>query len=159
MSIANFLGYESYINLQNKQLEIWGQPCTIYGLKQKVALGYEDTSFSAVEKMNSDKVLGNQYTKHQSRIWINFTIEKKVFYKFNWFPEDSEELCLAFLNSDSTVREDDYIRTAIPESTSIWGDMLFQVKYIKDTGLAQVLQRAYFLKPVNNADLQKELSF
>lgn len=159
MSVANFLNYEAYINLQNRQLEIWGQPCSVYSPSNKTALGYENTNLSEVEMMGSDKVLANRFSRSESRIWINFTISKSVYYRFNWFPEDSEELCMAFLNSESQVREGDYIRTAIPEATSIWGDMIFSVKKIQDTGLAQVLQRVYFLKPTNNADLNKELDF
>jgi hypothetical protein len=159
MGVAEFLNYEAYINLQNKQLEIWGQPCTIYSPLNKTALGYENTNFDEIEKMDSDKVLGNRFEKRESRIWVNFTVPKKIYYKFNWFPEEGEELCMAFLNSENPVREGDYIRTSTTEATSIWGSMLFSVKRIQDTGLAQVLERVYFLKPTANADLQKELSF
>lgn len=159
MGVAEFLNYEAYINLQNKQLEIFGQPCTIYSPLNKTALGYENTNFSEIEAMNFDKVLGNRFEKRESRIWINFTIPKSTFYRHNWFPDDREELCLAFLNSENPVKEGDYIRTATTEATSIWGSMLFSVRKIVDDGLANVLQRSYFLKPTNNADLQKELNF
>lgn len=159
MGVAEYLNYEAYIKFQDRQLAIWGQPCLVYHAERQNALGYEDTTYNEIGRMNSDQVLGNRYIKTETRIWINFTIPKSVFYKFNWFPEDGEELCMAVLKSDSEVRENDYIRTAIPEATSIWGDMIFQVRKIVDTGFAQVLQRNYFLKPVNNADLQKELSF
>lgn len=159
MSIENFLGYESYINLMDKQLEIWGQPAMVFSPSNQTALGYEDVTQAEVEKLNVDKVLANKYSKFPTRIWINFTVEKKIFYKLNWFPEDGEELCMAVLKSDSPVKENDYIRTALPEATSIWGDMLFEVKYAKDLGIGQVLKRLYFLKPTNNADLHKELSF
>ena len=159
MSVENWLNYEQYIEYQNKQLAIWGQPVTIFHPERKIALGYEDTNYSEIEKMDSDKVLGNLYHKSESRIWINFTVSKNVFYKFNWFPEDSDELCMAIMKSDSPVQEDDYIRTSIPGATSIWGDMVFVVVKIIDSGIANVLQRQYFLKPTNNADLKKELSF
>lgn len=159
MSIENFLNYEAYIQLQDRQLEIWGQPCLIFSPERKIALGYEDTDYSQIDKMNSDKVLGNKYHKTPGRIWINFTIPKSVFYKFNWFPDDAEELCMAVLNSESPVHENDYIRTALPEATSIYGDMIFEVRKIQDVGKAQVLQRLYFLKPTSNADLHTELSF
>jgi hypothetical protein len=159
MSIENFIGYEQYITFMDRQLEIWGQPATIFSPERKVAFGYEDTTYSEIEKRDSDKVLGNKYHKYPARIWINFTLSKSVFYHFNWFPEDSEELCTAFVNSEVPLKENDYVRTAIPGATSIWGDMIFIVAKIKDDGLAQVLKRTYFLKPTNNADLQKELSF
>lgn len=159
MSISNFLQYEHYINLQNKQLEKWGQLCTVYHPDKKINLGYEDTNLSETNEMNVDGVLSTKYTKSQTKVWINFNIEKSVFYRFNWFPEDSDELCQAFFDSSSQVREGDYIRTAIPETTSIWGDMIFSVEKIKDKGLGQVLERIYFLRPTNNLDLQKELSF
>jgi len=159
MSVENWLNYEHYISYMDKQLSIFGQPVTIYSPERQNALGYEDTGYNEIGKMNSDKVLGNQYKKYQSRIWINFTIPKSVYYKHNWFPEEGEELCMAVIKSDVPVKENDYIRTAIPEATSIWGDMIFQVRKIIDTGLSQVLQRQYFLKPTSNADLQRELSF
>ena len=159
MSVENFLQYESYIELQNRQLEMWGQPCMIYNPERKVALGYEDTDYNQIDKMDSDKTLGNIYHKTPGRIWINFTIPKSVFYKFNWFPEDGEELCMAVMNSEVLVHENDYIRTALPDATSIYGDMIFEVRKIQDVGKVQVLQRLYFLKPTSNADLQKELSF
>lgn len=159
MSIENFLGYESYINLMDKQLEIWGQPAMVFSPSNQTALGYEDVTQAEVEKLNVDKVLANKYSKFPTRIWINFTVSKSTFYKHNWFPEDNEELCMAVLNSESPVKENDYIRTALPEATSIWGDMAFQIRKIVDIGLANVLKRVYFLKPINNADLHLELSF
>ena len=159
MSIENFLNYEAYIQLQDRNLEIWGQPCTVYSPERKTALGYEDTDYNQIDKMNSDKTLGNIYHKTQGRIWINFTIPKNVFYRFNWFPDDSEELCMAVMNSESPVKENDYVRTAVPGCTSIWGDMIMEVRKIIDTGKGQVLQRQYFLKPTSNADLQKQLDF
>lgn len=159
MSVENWLNYEQYISYMDKQLSIFGQPCTIFTPERKVALGYEDTNYSEIDKMNTDVVLGNKYHKTQGRIWINFTVSKSVYYHFNWFPEGNEELCSAFINSDSPLNEHDYIVTAIPEATSIYGIMYFEVRKILDDGLAQVLKRTYMLKPVNNADLQKELSF
>lgn len=159
MGVKEFLDYEQYITLMNRQLEIWGQPATIFTPERKVALGYEDTNYSEIESMNTDVVLGNKYHKTQSRIWINFTVSKSTYYHFNWFPDEGEELCSAFINSDSLVNEHDYIVTAIPEATSIWGTMYFEVRKILDDGFSQVLKRTYMLKPVNNADLQRELSF
>lgn len=160
MGVQEFLDYNNYIELQNKQLEIWGQPCRIYIPKNKVNLGYENTTSAEVEKMNSDKVLANEYTKYDTeKIWINFTVNKSVFYKFNWFPEDGEELCSAFMNANSFVREGAYIRTSLPEQTSIWGDIIFTVVKIQDVGLGRTLQRMYFLKPCQNADLYKTLNF
>jgi hypothetical protein len=159
MSVENFLNYEAYVKFMDRQVSIFGQPASFYTPTNKTALGYEDTRPSDIDKLDSDKVLGNQYKRTEGRIWINFTVNKSVFYRFNYFPEDSEEFCTAFVNSESTLREGDYIRTAIPEATSIWGDILFSVRKIQDVGFSQVLQRIYFLKPTNNADLQRELSF
>lgn len=159
MSIENFLNYEHYISYMDKQLSIWGQPATVFSPERKVGLGYEDTNYSEIEKLNTDVVLGNKYHKTQSRIWINFTVSKSVYYHFNWFPEEGEELCSAYINSDNPINEHDYIVTAIPEATSIWGTMYFEVRKILDDGLANVLKRTYMLKPVNNADLRNELSF
>ncbi len=159
MSVENFLQYDAYAEYMDRQVEIFGQPCTIFTPERKIALGYEDTTYNEIEKRDSDKVLGNKYHKYESRIWINFTVSKSVYYHFNWFPDDADELCTAFIKSDVPLHENDYVRTAIPGATSVWGDMIFVVAAIKDDGLIQVLKRTYFLKPTNNNDLKKELSF
>ena len=159
MSVENFLNYEAYVKFMDRQVSIFGQPASFYTPTNKTALGYEDTRPSDIDKLDSDKILGNQYKRSEGRIWINFTVNKSVFYRFNWFPEDSEELCTAFIKSDSQLKENDYIRTAVPGCTSIYGDTIFVVRKIQDVGLVQVLQRMYFLKPTSNADLQKELDF
>ena len=159
MSVENFLNYEVYVKFMDRQLSIFGQPCSIYLPSNRTALGYEDTRPSDIDKIDSDKVLGNSYSRTEGRIWINFTVNKSVYYRFNYFPEDGEELCTAFIDSSSPLKEGDYVRTAVPGCTSIYGDMIFSVRRIQDVGLVQVLQRIYFLKPTNNADLHKELSF
>ena len=159
MGVKEFLDYEQYILYMDKQLEIFGQPCTIYVPERKIVLGYEDTTYNEIDKMNSDKVLGNKYSKFEARIWINFTVSKSTYYKHSWFPDEGEELCSAFIKSDSLLKEDCYVRTAIPGATSIWGDMIFSVRKILDDGLANVLKRTYLLKPTNNADLHCELDF
>lgn len=158
MGVKEFLSWEQYIHYMDRQLEIFGQPCTIFSPERQTALGYEDTDYSEINKMNTDVVLGNKYHKSQGRIWINFTVNKSTYFHHNWFPDEGEELCSAFLNSDSSVKENDYIVTAIPEATSIWGTMYFSVRKILDDGLANVLKRTYMLKPLNNADLHQELS-
>ncbi len=159
MGIKEFLDYESYINLMDNQLKIWGQPATLYSPERKIALGYENENYSDIENIHSDKVLGNKYHKWQGRIWINFTVKKATYYRHNWFPQEGEELVEAFIDSESLLKENDYIRTSIPEATSIWGDLIFEVRKIFDEGLAQVLKRTYLLKPTNNADLHQELDF
>lgn len=159
MSVENFLNYEAYIEYMNRQLSIFGQPCTIFSPERKIALGYEDTTYKEIEKRDSDKVLGNKYHKTPGRIWINFTVSKNTFYRHNWFPDDADELCTAFVNSECPLKENDYVRTATPEATSIWGTLTFVVVKIVDEGFSQILKRTYFLKPTNNADLEKELSF
>lgn len=157
MGVKDFLDYNNYIQLQNKNLEIWGQPCTIYVPRNSTNLGYENVTEMEVDRMDSDRILANRYDSFRSRIWINFTVEKSVFYKFNYFPEDAEELSMAFMTSNSKVRENSYIRTAVPEQTSVWGDMIFQVVKIQDVGLAKTLKRIYFLKPTSANELYSAL--
>lgn len=159
MSIENFLNYKAYIELQNRQLQVWGQRCTIYAPKNITNLGYENVKISEVEAMNSDEILANSYDKYESRIWINFNPSKSVFYKFNYFPDDAEELSTAFMKSNSFTRENAYIRTAVPGQVSIWGDMIFKVCKLFDGGIGQTLERIYFLKPTANADLHFSLDF
>ena len=137
MSIENFLNYKAYIELQNKQLQVWGQPCTIYAPKNITNLGYENVKISEVEAMNSDEILANSYDKYESRIWINFNPSKSVFYKFNYFPDDADELSTAFMKSNSFTRENAYIRTAVPGQTSIWGTWFLKFANYLTMGLVK----------------------
>ena len=160
MGVDNFLSYEKYITYQNKQLSIWGQPCTIYHPTNKINLGYETVNEREVEQLNADKSLSTDYSKYECKVLINFTVNKSVYYRFNWFPEENEELCLAFFNTDTNIQMGDYIRTSMKNgNVSIWGDMIFEIRKIQDIGIGNVLQRMYFLKPTNNLDLHKELNF
>ena len=82
MSIETWLNYEQYISYMDSQLEIQGQPCTIFSPERKIALGYEDTDYSQIDEMNTDKVLGNKYHKSHAISKYKKFIENSVYGHF-----------------------------------------------------------------------------
>jgi hypothetical protein len=147
--------YEAYLSLIEKTLSIYGQPCTVYKPSNLKAYGYEDIRTS--EQSYGSSELVNTYTSFQTTCWVEWNIPRKVLYHFNWFPDDSDELSLAFFNVTAEVNVSDYVRLAQPGNPSIWGDTVLQVKTIKDDGKFKTLLRSYFLKPVVSSELNRLL--
>jgi hypothetical protein len=145
MGIENLFSYNALLELQDKTLEIYPQPCTIFIPDNFKTLGYEDSS---IDKSDSTGVnwLGCHWQKLRTSCWIEFAIKKQVFYHFNWFPNASDELVMALFKIDSRIRDDCFVRTKIPGQVSVWGDQLFKCVKIMDDGKFQTLKRTHFLR-------------
>ena len=158
MGYEALANYDFYTRLQDKSLEIVGQPCTIWVPKQQVTLGAEDLG-KWVETWTGVENIANSFQVFQAKIWIEFQIKRGVYYRFNLDPNDSDnaQLVMAYLPTTSAVREGSFIRTAIPDGVSVWGDMCFAVTRIADEGQLKTLKRTYFLRPVVSAELNRVL--
>lgn len=143
----------------NSGLSIWGQPITVITPSSKIALGYENNTSEKIESETGVKKAGNKFTSFETKGFINFNPKKNVFYKFNYFPDDSTEMVTCVLESTSQVRDGCYIRTSTEEATSIWGDMIYKVEKIVDSGKYKTLSRMYFLSPTSAEDLKNSLGF
>ena len=158
------MGYEALVNydfmlrLQDKSLEIVGQPCSIWVPRQQITLGYEDLG-KWVEQWTGVSNIANSFEGYRARVWIEFNIKRGVYYHFNLNPEDEDnkQLVMAYLPMNSLVREGAFIRTAIAGGASVWGDMIFSVVRIVDEGQFKTLRRTYFLRPVVSAELNRLL--
>jgi len=159
MAMNDFYNYKAYLELMDKQLAIWGQRCRVYCPSSSISLGYENMTENESENKMDVNNVGNKYSSFDTIVFVNFNTPKSVFYKFNYFPKNEEELTTAFFKTSSKIRENCYIRTAVPEQTSIWGDLMFKVQKIEDSGMYNTLKRTYFLVPTANADLHFTLDF
>jgi len=153
------INYDFFLKFQDKALEKVGQPCSVWVPKQQVTLGYENLG-SWVEQWTGVKDISNSFTMFQANIWIEFNIKRGVYYHFNLNPEDSDnqQLVMAYLPTNSLVREGAFIRTAIPDGVSVWGDLTFAVVRTVDEGQFKTLRRTYFLRPVVSAELNQLLA-
>jgi len=150
--------YDFFLKFQDKALSIVGQPCTIWVPKQQVTLGYENLG-SWIEQWTGVKDISNSFSMFQDKIWIEFNIKRGVYYHFNLNPEDEDnkQLVMAFLPTNSLVREGAFIRSAIAGGVSVWGDLIFTVARVFDEGQFRTLRRTYLLRPVVSAELNKLL--
>lgn len=155
MGVSNLFNFDGYLKYISSCLNIWSQPCTLYVPKQNVTLGYENLSTLDIE--TGVRQVANNFTAHSLKAFIDFKPTKNVFYKFNYFPENSDELVLAYMSINSIARENCFLRTANQQACSVWGDMLFNIAKVQDLGMYKTLNRIYFLRPVNGSDLQEVL--
>jgi len=158
MGYEALVNYDFYTRLQDKSLEIVGQPCTIWVPKQQITLGYENLG-QWVEQWTGVQKIANSFQVFQAKIWIEFSIKRGIFYHFNMDPnaEENTQLVMAYLPTNSLVREGSFIRTAVSGGVSVWGDHTFAVSKIVDEGQLKTLKRSYFLRPVVSAELNKVL--
>ena len=146
MSVQSLFDYNAFLEIQNRTLEIYQQPCTIFIPYQYKTVGYEDLTIAQADSTGVP-YLGNAWRKFQSVCWLDFAPSKSVFYRFNFFPDDSDELIFGLFAVNSAIREEAFVRTCVPGQVSVWGDMLLKVVSIKDKGMFQTLERVHFLRP------------
>jgi hypothetical protein len=158
MSVDDLIGYDALIQITNKSLDIYGQPASIWVPKRQDTLGYEDLG-KWVEKFTGVKDIANEYQPFRGKVWVEFNVKRGVFYHFNLNPddEDNRQLVQAFLPANSIVREGSFIRTAVPDGVSIWGDLIFSVVKVVDEGQFKTLKRTYFMRPVVSEELNNLL--
>jgi len=158
MGYETLANYDFFLQFQDKCLEKVGQPCTIWVPKQQVTLGYENLG-KWVEQWTGVSNISNSFSAFQAKIWIEFNVKRGVYYHYNLDPNDDEnkQLVMAYLPTNSLVREGAFIRTAISDGASIWGDHTFAVVRIVDEGQFKTLKRTYFLRPVVSSELNKLL--
>jgi hypothetical protein len=158
MSVNDLLEYNAIVQLVDRSLDIYGQPSTVWVPKRQDTLGYEDLG-KWVESLTGVKDIANAFTPFRMKVWIEFHIKRSVYYHFNLNPEDpdNKELVMAFLPSNSVVREGAFVRTAVPSGASVWGDLLFSVVRPVDEGQFKTLKRTYFMRPVVSAELHRLL--
>jgi len=158
MGYEALANYDFFLKFQDKCLEKVGQPCTIWVPRQQVTLGYEDLG-KWVEQWTGVSNISNSFSAFHSNIWIEFNVKRGVYYHFNLDPNDDEnkQLVMAYLPTNSLVREGAFIRTAVSDGVSIWGDHTFAVVKIVDEGQFKTLKRTYFLRPVVSAELNQLL--
>jgi hypothetical protein len=155
MSVEGLISYDILSRIIDRSLDIYGQPSTLFVPKRQDTLGYEDLGAWA-ESFAGVKDISNSFTMFHSKVWIEFNIKRGVYYHFNLNPEDSDnkDLVLAYLPTNSVVREGAFIRTAVPSGASVWGDLIFSVVKVVDEGQFKTLKRSYFLRPVVSEELR-----
>lgn len=135
-------GYSAMLTQQAAEVEIWGLPVTLFLPRQRNMEGYED---------ELNKSPGGNYDTALSKAFIDLQPKRGVFYKYNWFPENQDELTAITFHPSVSVFADCYVRSLIdPSNPSPFGDLMFKIVRVFDTGKYQVLQRVAFAVPVTD---------
>lgn len=158
MGVRDIQDWNVPYEYMSRLLNVWGQPCTVFVPTNIKEMGYENMSPEFISQTTGVTGAGTTYKRFNTIIFINFNIKKSVFYHFNYFPDDKDELVTAVLPKNDVVLQDAYIRTAQTEQVSKWGDLLFKVVSVKDDGMYSTLKRVYFLRPVVDSELHNLLT-
>jgi hypothetical protein len=110
--------------------------------------GYEDV-------LNSKKP--NYRYISPVKAFVDLQPRRSVFYKFNWFPEDQDELTAITFHPAVEVFADSFVRTTVAGNPSPYGDLLFKIVRVFDTGKYKVLSRVCFGKPMVDQQVWKML--
>jgi hypothetical protein len=145
MGIESLQSFNDPLLFQDSVVDKLGYPVTVFR-QAKMAeqnLGYEDLNF--------------EWTTVKT--WINFSPDRRIFYKYNWFPEEGKEdlVSLAFFPASFPIAFDMKIRTSVIESVSPAGDVMLKVVKLNDTGLFKTLRRSAFLMPITDRTLYEKL--
>lgn len=143
-------GYSVPQRYFDRQLEIWGEPCTVYIPTSFLSVGDENLPPELLSKETGVEGVGTSYLRVNTKCFINFQVTRSVLYHFNWFPEDADELAQVFFPFNDVIREDSFIRTAQNGHLSKYGDLIFRIVEIKDDGVFQTLKRIYFSRQVSD---------
>jgi len=98
-----------------------------------------------------------EFNSFVTKCFIDFNPKRRVFYHFNWFPEDESQVTMAFFGVDIPVAIDWFIRTSTIEQVAPCGDLLFKVVKIADDGKYRVLKRTCFLNAVSDSFMMERL--
>jgi hypothetical protein len=138
--------YEAYSKMQLEHLRIYGQPCTVMVPDKNISVGYENVSGTEFSV---------NYEQHFMTCWIEWAVPRSVLYRFNYFPDEQEDLTLGFFSEPDLVLEDSFIRTAQIENLSIWGDIYLRVVKIQDEGKFKSLKRLWFMRVMPAQDVHE----
>lgn len=157
MGFEGLYGYNVTQLYFDRQLDIWGEPCTVYIPDSRLSIGDEDLPPEMLAAETGVADVGTRYMRVNTKCFINFQVTRSVLYHFNWFPEDADELAQAFFPFNDVIREDSFIRTAQNGHLSKYGDLVFKIVEIKDDGVYQTLKRIYFCRQVSDATVRSLL--
>jgi len=138
MAFHSMFDYTAARNVQDRSIEIYGAPCTVFKPKDGKPLvmqGYENLS---------------EMDQFSSKVFVDFHPKRRVFYHFNWFPEGDTQVTMGFFTLSTPVAADWFIRTKTMEQVSPYGDILFRVVYVVDDGKYKALKRTVFMTAISD---------
>ena len=146
MGIEKLQQFNVPLSFQDSVVDKIGWPVTVYQLKDssKQSFGYED-------------FLG--ITWATVKVWINLNVERRVFYHYNYFPEEGKEGVTSFgiFASNFPVQFGMFIRTKVVENVSPLGDLVLKVVKVNDSGMFKSLQRSAFFAVMSDRILYESL--
>ena len=133
MAFHTMFDYTAARAVQDMAIDKLGAVCTIFTPKRSADMqmqGYENEY---------------DFTQAPSKCFIDFPVKRRVFYHFNWFPENEDQIVMAYFTLATEIAVDQFIRTTVIEQVSPYGDLLFRVVKIGDDGKYKALKRTVFL--------------
>lgn len=143
MAFRSMFTYTGARAAQDKAIEKFGAWVTVFEPVVPLNMqGYENLS---------------EFRQFRAQCSIDFHVKRRVFYHFNWFPENEDQVTMAYFPLITDLKVDWYIRTAVAEQVSPYGDMLFKIVKVADDGKYRTLRRIAFLNAVSDQNMYDHL--
>ena len=143
MAFHSMFVYTGARAVQNSAIRKLGAPVTIFkSTKPIVMQGYENLE---------------TFDQFPERCFIDFHVKRRVFYHFNWFPENEDQITLGYFPLESPVAADWFVRTKQIGELSPYGDIIFKIVKVGDDGKYQPLKRTVFMTALTDAVLYEKL--
>lgn len=145
MAYNNLFNYKAALSYQDKMVDIQGVVVTLFKPVALEKVGYEDVDNSG------------RFIPTKQKCMVDFNPGRKVYYHFNWFPDDMADLSVAFFRTEVEIGAEYFFRTATIEQVSPYGDLVFKVVRVFDEGKYSVLKRTCFVRAINDRQLFETL--
>jgi hypothetical protein len=139
MAFRSMFTYDIAQKTQDAVLKHMGVEVTVFAPRDPLRMqGYENLA---------------DFDQFKAVCFIDFNPKRRVFYHFNWFPEDQDQVIAAYFPVATNVAVDWFIRTKTIQQVSPYGDLLFKIVKIGDDGKYIPLKRTVFLNAVSDATM------
>ncbi len=157
MAIEDLINYNASLRYFESGVGIFGQRISFFTPDRKNLYGHENID-KIKEEATGVPSISTSYKAYSIKGFIDFTLRKSIMHHFNWFPEDTDQICVLVTTPTSLITVDSYIRTSVIEGVSVWGDTTFSIRKIFDDGMYKILSRFYMLVPIVSRELNETIS-
>lgn len=137
--LGKLYDYDAPLAMQISLINIFGYKVKIFTPKSHRMTGYENKK--GVDGRETGYEFEDVFT---AQGFLDFNPKRRVFYHFNYFPENEDKVVMGFFNIDSRIKEGCFVKTL---DSSPVPRLYFKISRVIDDGLYKTLKRTCFLMP------------
>jgi hypothetical protein len=138
--LGKLFDYDAPLSMQVSLINIFGYPVKIFTPLPHKMTGYENRK--GVDGRDTGYEFEDVLT---AQGFLDFNPKRRVFYHFNYFPDDEDKVVMGYFNTDNRIKEGCFVKTL--DSSPVAG-LYYKISRVIDDGLYKALKRTCFLMPM-----------